>query len=155
MKLHIPKTHLPKAKEIKRAWHLLDAKDISLGRLASKAAFLLIGKHRRDYTSHLDLGDFVVVINAKKIKITGNKLEGKIYHRYTGYLGHLKNIKLQEKFEKDPQWVIKKAVKGMIPANRLRPQRLCRLKVFVDEKHPYINKFQISNHKSQINSKFK
>lgn len=135
--MYIPKTYLPKAKEIKRAWHLLDAKDISLGRLASKAAFLLIGKHRRDYTSNLDLGDFVIVINAKKIKITGNKLAGKIYHRHTGYLGHLKNIKLQEKFEKDPKWIIKNAVSGMIPTNRLKSARLKRLKIFIDERHPY------------------
>lgn len=148
MKLPIQKTYLPKAKEIKRAWHLLDAKDISLGRLASKAAFLLIGKHRRDYTPHLDLGDFVVVINTKKIKITGNKLEGKIYHRYTGYLGHLKNIKLQEKLEKDSQWIIKNAISGMIPANRLKAGRLKRLKIFVDERHPYNDKFKAQNLKS-------
>jgi large subunit ribosomal protein L13 len=150
MKLHIPKTYLPKTKQIQRQWHLIDAKGISLGRLASKAAFLVVGKHKRDFTPHLDLGDFVVIINAEKIKITGKKLKDKIYHRYTGYLGNLKNIKLQEKLENDPRWVIKNAVKGMISTNRLKAERLKRLKIFVGEKHQYENQLKTQRSKVKI-----
>lgn len=137
MKLYIPKTYLPKVKQIQRKWHLFDAQSISLGRLATRAATLLLGKHKKEYTPHLDLGDFVVIINAKKIKVTGGKLEKKIYYRFTGYLGHLKEFKLKEKLEKDPCWVIKHAVSGMIPTNRLKAKRLKRLKVFIDERHSY------------------
>lgn len=142
MKLHIPKTYLPDPKKIQRYWHLLDAKDFTLGRLATKTASFLMGKNKREYTPHIDCGDYVVVVNARKIKITGNKLENKFYHQFTGYLGHLKSFKLKDKLQKDPAWVIKEAVSGMVKKNRLKNGRLKRLKIFIDISHPYKDKFK-------------
>ena len=135
------KTKVTQKSEIKRQWHLLDARVESFGRLAVKIAAWLQGKDKIYYTPALDSGDFVVVINARQLKSTGNKLEQKIYTHYSGYPGGLKKISLQEQLLKRPELVIKKAVSGMLPKNKLRDCRLARLKIFKAEKHPYDEKF--------------
>lgn len=122
---------------IKRNWYLFDASEFYLGRLASKVAVFLIGKHKPTYSSHLDLGDIVVVVNAKKVKASGRKLEEKKYYRHTGYVGHLKEINLKELLKKKPEEVIFRAVKNMLPKNKLQKKRLKRLKVFAGSQHPY------------------
>lgn len=153
------KTKFPKAKEIKREWHLIDAEGKVLGRLAAQIAELLIGKNKPYYTPHLDCGDWVVVINAGKVKVTGKKLKQKIYTRYSGYPGGLKKITLEEQMAKDPRKAIHHAVWGMLPKNKLRKRRIVRLKIFVDENHPYQDKLKShpayrqvenSNDKTQI-----
>lgn len=136
------KTYIPKTKEIKRNWHLLDATGVPIGRLASKIATLLSGKHKISYTPHLDLGDFVVVINAKKIKVGKEKIAKKVYYHYSGYPGGLKAVTLKEKLAKDPKWVIRHAVLGMLSKNKLRNQRIKRLKIFLDNQHPYKQYFK-------------
>lgn len=133
MRLHIPKTYLPKTKDIKRKEHVINADGISLGRVAGQAAIILIGKHKKDYTPHIDLGDFVIITNASQVKITGNKLEDKEYRRFTGYIGNLKRFSLKERMQKEPAKVIFDAVYGMIPNNRLRAKRLKRLTIFSQE----------------------
>jgi large subunit ribosomal protein L13 len=127
-------------KEIKRDWLEIDVSDKVLGRVAPKIAYFLQGKHKVNYVSYLDMGDYVVVINAKKIKVTGDKLEEKIYTRYSGYPGGLKKIKLGELLEKNPKEVIRHAVLGMLPKNKLRKKRITRLYVFEDANHPYKDK---------------
>lgn len=138
------KTYQLKAKEIKRNWHLLDAKDQVLGRMATKIATLLMGKQKKEYTPHMDMGDFVVVINAKKVDLTGNKKEKKLYRRHSGYPGGLKELNFAHLIEKQPEKVIKLAVSGMLPGNRLKDKRLSRLKVFSGEKHDYEKMFSSS-----------
>lgn len=133
MKLRIPKTYLPKTKDIKRKEHVINADGISLGRVATQAAMILMGKHRKDYTPHIDVGDFVVVTNAVNVKITGNKLEDKEYHYFTGYVGNFKTTSLKERMKKEPTKVIFDAVYGMVPNNRLRAKRLKRLIIFTQE----------------------
>ncbi len=136
------KTFQPKEKEIKRGWHLIDAKDKVLGRLSTQIAKLLIGKHKPTYSAHMDSGDFVVVINAKEAVLTGNKSIKKIYRRHSGYPGGLKEISYQKMIAVNPEYVIEHAVLGMIPTNRLTKDRMGRLKVFVDNNHPYKDKFK-------------
>lgn len=138
---NMKKTYLPK--KIERQWHLIDAKNKVLGRLASQIAFLLCGKHKSIYTPHIDVGDWVVVINAKDIKVTGKKLEQKKYWRYTGYPGGIKKKVLKELMGQNPTKVIIHAVSGMLPKNRLRRGRLKRLKIFLNAEHPYKDKFKI------------
>ncbi|HSX15064.1 MAG TPA: 50S ribosomal protein L13 [Candidatus Saccharimonadales bacterium] len=129
------KTYSPKASEISRTWYLVDAKDQVLGRLASHLAMFLQGKHKPGFAAHLDSGDFVVVINASKIKLTGNKLEDKTYYHHSGYPGGIKETSLKQKMAQDPSWVIKHAVAGMLPKNRLSDDRLKRLKVYASSQH--------------------
>jgi large subunit ribosomal protein L13 len=143
------KTHSLKAKEIKREWHLIDAKDKILGRLASQIAQLLMGKHKPYFTRHLDCGDFVVVINAKEVKVTGKKEKQKIYYRHSGYPGALKETPLWRLREKFPERIITKAVEGMLPKNRLKDEMLVRLKVQAGEDHPYGDKFKKKNGKKE------
>jgi len=131
-----------KNKEIKRDWYLLDAKGEVLGRFASKIVTYLLGKHKVNYVPHLDCGDFVVVINAKDVVLTGKKENFKTYSRYSGYPGGLKTITFSELKEKNPAEIIKLAVSRMLPKNKLRQKRLNRLLVFADDKHPYKNKFE-------------
>lgn len=138
------KTFILKNKEIKREWYLIDASNKALGRLTSDVALTLSGKKKTFYSLHQDLGDYVVLINIKKVKITGKKSINKDYYHYSGYPGGLKSVSFREQFSKNPQWVIRNAVKGMLPANRLRPNRLKRLKIFLDEKHPYKDKLKES-----------
>jgi large subunit ribosomal protein L13 len=133
-------TYSPKAKEIKRTWHLVDYTDQLLGRTATKIAAVLIGKGKPYFTPHLDCGDYVVVVNAEKVKVSGKKSTQKIYYRHSGYPGGFKQIPYARQMEKDPRKVIELAVKGMLPKNKLRAVRLRRLKVFVGDQHPYQEK---------------
>jgi len=134
-----------KAREIKREWHLIDAKNKIVGRLAPKVVEILQGKHKKNYAPNLDMGDYVVVINAKKVVFTGKKYDQKIYTRYSGYPGGLKKITLKKLLLEKPEEIIKHAVSGMLPKNKLRKKRLARLYVFPEEKHPYIDKFKNLN----------
>lgn len=136
------KTYQPKGKQIKREWYLIDAKGEVLGRLATKIAVLLMGKQKVSFAPHLDSGDYVVVINASLIRVTGKKLKDKVYYRHTGYLGGLKEITLKELMKKDPKKVIWKAVEGMLPRNKLRDARLKRLKISSNEDHSYQDKIK-------------
>ena len=122
------KTYSVKPAEIKREWHLIDASDKVLGRLATQAANLLMGKHKPIFSRHLDTGDFVVVINAAKVRVTGSKAKQKLYYRHSGYLGGLKETPLKKLFKEKPQEVLKKAVYGMLPKNKLRPKQIKRLR---------------------------
>ena len=131
------RTYVPKPDEITRDWRVLDASDHVLGRLATEAARLLRGKHKADFTPHLDTGDFVVVVNAEKVKVTGNKLDDKIYYRHSGKPGSLKSETLKERLEKYPERVIRDAVWGMLPKNRLGRQLLRKLKVYSGPDHPH------------------
>lgn len=118
-------------------WLLLDAKDETLGRLSSKIASILMGKNKAQYTPHNDLGDYVVVVNAEKIKVTGNKNTQKRYYRHTGYPGGLKSSTFSEMIEKDPENTILKAVKGMLPKNKLSNSMISKLKIYAGENHPH------------------
>lgn len=131
------KTYSVKADEIKREWYLINAEGKTLGRLASEIAKILKGKHKPIYSPHLDCGDYVIVINAEKIRVTGRKLDQKIYYRHSGYPGGLKSITLREQFAKHPERVIKAAVKGMLPKNRLGRKMLKKLKVYAGASHPH------------------
>ena len=130
-------TYIAKPKDIQRAWYLVDAKDKVLGRLASKVATVLIGKGKVIYSPHYDAGDEVIVINASKIKVTGNKLGSKTYKRYSAYPGGLKEEVLATKLRDHPDYVIRHAVKGMLPKNKLAAKLLKKLKVYADENHPH------------------
>jgi large subunit ribosomal protein L13 len=131
------KTFSLKKENINREWWLLDASDKILGRLASKAASILRGKHKPSFTPHLDNGDFVIIINADKVKLTGKKEEQKLYRKHSGYIGGLKEIPFKTKKEKDPEGIVINAVSGMLPKNRLGRQMIKKLKVYCDEKHPH------------------
>lgn len=130
-------TYIAKEKDIQHAWHLVDAKDKVLGRVASKIAAILIGKHKVIYAPHQYTGDEVVVINASKIKVTGNKMADKVYKRYSAYPGGLKQETLEAKMKKQPDYVIRHAVKGMLPKNKLGDCMLYRLKVYAGDSHPH------------------
>lgn len=123
-----------------RTWHLLDAQKLTLGRLASHAAQLLMGKHKPGFVRHLDQGDYVIVINAQKVKVTGKKSTQKIYTSYSGYPSGLKTKTLSQLQQEQPQTIIEKAIKGMLPKNKLQSSMFNRLKVFTDNQHPYQDK---------------
>jgi len=131
-----------KKSEIKRGWHLLDAKNQILGRLATKIAQLLMGKNKPYFVRHLDCGDYVVVVNAKEVKVTGKKEKQKQYYRYSGYPGGLKKETLEHLRRRFPEKIIIEAVKGMLPQNKLKDKMLGRLFVFADDNHPYKDKFK-------------
>lgn len=131
------KTYQPKIAEITRNWHFYDADGKILGRLATDIATKLMGKHKKTYSTHMDSGDFVVVINAEKIAVTGKKEENKVYYSHSGYPGGLKERRLWEMREKNPKKIVELAVKRMLPKNRLQADRMARLKVFIGAKHPY------------------
>jgi len=131
------KTYTAKPKDIKREWFLVDAEGKTLGRLATKIAEILRGKHKPIYTPHLDCGDYVVVINADKIRVTGRKLDQKIYYRHSGYPGGLKSITLRDQLQKHPERVLEAAVRGMLPKNRLGRKMFKKLKVYVGDSHPH------------------
>lgn len=135
-------TYATKISDIKREWHLIDVQGRILGRVATKIAELLIGKNKPYYTSHLDCGDWVVVINAKDIKVTGKKRKQKIYYHHSGYPGGLKALTFEQIMQKDPRKIIFHAVFGMLPKNKLRKKRMKRLRVFVGEEHPYGEKIK-------------
>ncbi|TKJ29555.1 MAG: 50S ribosomal protein L13 [Chloroflexi bacterium B3_Chlor] len=131
------KTHSTKPSDINREWYLVDAEGQTLGRLASEIAQVLRGKHKPIYAPHLDTGDYVIVINAEKVHVTGKKLDQKIYHRHSGYPGGLKSITLREQLKRHPSRVIRSAVKGMLPHNRLGRATMRKLKVYAGEAHPH------------------
>jgi len=135
------KTYQPKQKEVKRAWHLIDAKGEVLGRLASKVAILLMGKQKSTYSTHMDSGDNVVVINAEKIITTGKKAEQKVYRSHSGYPGGFKEVSFEKMSKEHPNRIIEFAVSGMLPDNRLKSDRMARLHVTKGEKHKYDNNF--------------
>lgn len=129
------KTYSQKSSEISREWYLIDASSLPLGKLAVVIADKLMGKSKVTYTPHTDNGDYVVVINAKNLKVTGNKLNDKMYYRHSGFPGGIKELSLAEVIEKDPSYAIKEAVKGMLPKNKLAAARLARLRVFEGAEH--------------------
>lgn len=129
------KTYSAKPSEVTRKWILIDAADAPLGRIATVIATYLMGKNKPMYTPHIDCGDYVVVINAANLQVTGNKLEDKKYYNYSGFPGGMKETSLKHKLEKDPTSAIELAVKGMLPKNKLAPERMKRLRVFTDENH--------------------
>ena len=131
------KTYSVKASDIRREWHLVDATDEILGRLATRIANLLMGKHKPMFCRNMDVGDFVVVINAVKIRVTGNKAKQKLYHRHSGYPGGLKSITLEKMMETHPTRVTEHAVKGMLPKNRLNARMMKRLRVYAGDTHPH------------------
>lgn len=133
----IQKTFSAKTNEVKREWFLLDASDQILGRLASKVATILRGKHKAIYTPNADTGDYIVIINAEKIRVTGNKFNDKIYHHHTGYVGNLKSIAFKDLQAKKPELIIQKAVKGMLPKGALGSQIVSKMKVFAGQKHDH------------------
>ncbi len=131
------KTYTPKQEDIKRNWYIVDAKGKILGRLASKIAVYLQGKHKPDYTPYMDMGDEVIVVNADKIVTTGKKLEQKKYKRYSGYPGGLKEIPLKTMKERHPERVIRLAIERMLPKNKLASRMISRLKIYKDENYPH------------------
>lgn len=131
------KTFSAKPSDIKRQWHLLDASEMILGRLSTKAATLLTGKGKPIYTHHIDCGDYVVIVNANKLVVSGNKLADKMYYRHSEYPGNLKQATLTEKMAKDSREVIRLAIKGMLPKNKLITGRLKRLKIYQGEQHDH------------------
>ena len=131
------RTYSAKKADIKREWYLVDAKDKILGRLASKVAAILRGKHKAIFTPYIDTGDGVIVINASRIRVTGRKLKQKVYRRYSGYQGGLREVTLENMLAKKPQTVIELAVRRMLPGGPLGRDTLKKLKVYADDKHPH------------------
>jgi len=132
------KTYSPKASEITREWHVIDAEGVPLGRLASRIAQLLRGKHKPTFAPHLDSGDHVIVVNAEKIALTGAKLEQKKYYSHSGYPGGFKERSIKVELEKRPERVIERAVKGMVPHTSLGKQQLRHLRVYAGPSHPHL-----------------
>lgn len=131
------KTYSAKPGEVERSWYVVDAKDQTLGRLATRVATVLRGKHKPQYTPHVDTGDFVVVINADQVRLSGRKLDQKHYHRYSGYPGGMTSIDARTVRSEDPDRMIRQAVKGMLPKNLLAKQLLKKLKVYGGADHPH------------------
>ena len=131
------KTYVAKKADIKRQWYIADAKDKILGRLATRVAVILRGKHKVIFTPHLDTGDGVIVINAAKVRVTGRKLKQKVYRRYSGYPGGLREVRLETLLAKKPTTVVKLAVMRMLPGGPLGRDTLKKLKVYADDKHPH------------------
>lgn len=135
MKQSTNKTFSAKPTDIVRKWYVIDARSAPMGRLATEAASLLIGKGKPMFTHHVDVGDYVIIINANDLVVTGNKMEDKKYYHHSHFPGGLKTTSLKDKMAKDPTTVITKAVRGMLPVNKLRPGRLARLKVYAGSEH--------------------
>jgi large subunit ribosomal protein L13 len=133
----VTRTYTPKAGEVQREWLVIDATDVVLGRLASHAAILLRGKHKATFANHIDSGDFVVIINAEKVALTGQKLEQKKAYRHSGYPGGLSSVTYSELLEKNPVRAVEKAVRGMLPKNSLGAAQLKKLKVYRGAEHPH------------------
>jgi large subunit ribosomal protein L13 len=131
------KTYSAKPGEIAREWYLVDADGLTLGRLATLIADTLRGKLKPQYTPHVDTGDFVIVVNAEKIHVTGNKLDQKMYYRHSGYPGGLKSRTLREQLDRRPTEVLRAAVKGMLPKNKLARQQITKLKIYAGPEHPH------------------
>ena len=131
------KTYSAKTGEVNQAWFIVDATDKTLGRLASEIAHRLRGKHKPEYTPHIDTGDYIVVVNAEKVKVTGAKSTDKMYHHHTGYPGGLKSFSFEKLIERAPERVIQRAVKGMLPRNPLGRAMFRKLKVYAGSEHPH------------------
>jgi large subunit ribosomal protein L13 len=131
------RTFTAKTEEIRREWYVIDAEGQTLGRLASKIAPIIKGKHKPIYTPHLDCGDFVIVINAEKVRVTGRKLDQKFYHRHSGYPGGLRSTSLRDQLATHPERVLEAAVRGMLPKNKLGRQMIKKLKVYAGDSHPH------------------
>ncbi len=131
------KTFSPKASEVKRDWFVVDATGKTLGRLATELAQRLRGKHKPEFTPHADMGDFIVVVNAEKIRVTGNKLKDKMYYRYTGYIGNLKSTNLEKLLKEHPERALETAVKGMLPKNSLGRAMFRKLRVYAGPNHKH------------------
>ena len=144
------RTFTPKAAEITRQWHVIDATDVVLGRLASQTAALLRGKHKPVFASHVDTGDFVIIINADKVALTGAKLEQKRAYRHSGYPGGLKSETYAQLLDRDPAKAVEKAVRGMLPKNTLGRQQLSKLKVYSGAEHPHAAQKPVSYTISQV-----
>ncbi len=132
------RTYSPKPGEINRAWHVIDATDVVLGRLASQAAILLRGKHKPIYAQHMDTGDFVVIVNAEKVAVSGTKRDNKLIYRHSGYPGGLKQRTVGEMLDKYPDRLLEKAIKGMLPKNKLGRAMARKLKVYAGPDHPHM-----------------
>jgi large subunit ribosomal protein L13 len=132
------RTFSAKPAEVKREWYVVDASGRTLGRLATQIATRLRGKHKPEFTPHVDTGDFIIVVNARKIRVTGNKLKDKLYQHHTGYIGNLKTINLEKLLEKAPEQVIMRAVKGMLPKNKLGAVMIKKLRVFSGPEHDHV-----------------
>ncbi len=131
------KTYAPKLSEIERKWHVIDADGQTLGRLCSQVAKLLIGKHKAMFARNIDTGDYVVIVNAAKVRVTGKKVREKIYYRYSGYPGGMREVTFAEMIQKHPTRVIEHAIKGMLPHTRLGRAMYKKLKVYAGDKHPH------------------
>lgn len=131
------KTYSPKKADINPKWYILDLENKTLGKAAAKIASYLRGKHKPEFSAHMDCGDYVIVVNAEKVKVTGNKMDQKIYYSHSGYPGALKQTTLKEVMIKNPKKAIERAVSGMIPHNRLKKTVLSKLKVFIGREHPH------------------
>jgi large subunit ribosomal protein L13 len=133
----VTRTFSPKPEDVQRDWVIIDATDIVLGRLASHAATLLRGKHKATFAPHMDMGDFVIIINAEKVALTGSKLEQKRAYRHSGYPGGLKSTSYVELLDKNPERAVEKAIRGMLPKNSLAAQQIGKLKVYRGAEHPH------------------
>jgi large subunit ribosomal protein L13 len=131
------KTVVPKLKDVRRRWWIIDARGQVLGRVATRAAILLLGKHKPDYVPYMDVGDYVIVVNAREVVLTGRKEEKKVYYRHSGYPGGLKSVTAAQLRATHPERLIEWAVSGMLPKNRLRKVYLRKLKVYPDDRHPH------------------
>ena len=131
------KTYNAKPTDVTRQWYVVDASEVPLGRMATKVASLLLGKEKPSFTRHIDVGDYVVVINAANIQVTGYKMDTKMYYRHSGFPGGLSEATMREKMAKDPTFVATHAIRGMLPVNKLRPARLARLKVYAESEHEH------------------
>lgn len=131
------KTYSPKPQDVQKNWHVIDARDKILGRMATEIAVKLRGKDKPEFAPHMDMGDFVIVINAEKIRVTGQKLSQKKYYRHTGFPGGIKEISLEKLIEKKPEEVIRRSVRGMLPKNKIGRDLLKKLKVYSGPDHPH------------------
>lgn len=131
-------TTIARSESVERSWYVIDATGQTLGRLSTRIATALRGKHKTDFTPHVDCGDYVIVVNADKVAFTGRKLEQKNYYQFTGYWGHLKEVNAKNLRASDPDRLVREAVKGMLPKNRLGRAMLDKLKVYAGETHPHV-----------------
>jgi large subunit ribosomal protein L13 len=137
LETRIMKTFSAKPAEVRRDWYVVDATNKTLGRLSTEIARRLRGKHKPEYTPHVDTGDYIVVVNAEKIRVTGNKLKDKMYHHHTGYIGNLKSVPLDKLLQTHPERALESAVKGMLPRGPLGRQMLSKLRVFAGPEHKH------------------
>ncbi|WP_153393205.1 50S ribosomal protein L13 [Ornithinicoccus halotolerans] len=144
------RTYTPKPGDVTRAWHVIDATDVVLGRLASQAASLLRGKHKTIYAPHIDTGDFVIIVNADKVVLTGRKLEQKRAWRHSGYPGGIKSMGYEEMLAKHPTRAVERAIRGMLPKNSLGRQQLKKLKVYAGDTHPHAAQKPVPYEISQV-----